>query len=141
LPETTVRIRVQEHGVHTGNEGLAGGVAPRKVPADHVIGNWQEPTVRTRRALDARLFADAPHPLVGARRCISRFAGFPALEPTRVHVFIPRKSERNNAIFSLDGGEPMDKTSGRVCQVVEKFSAIIRHRDISYAAFVACFMS
>jgi hypothetical protein len=25
--------------------------------------------------------------------------------------------------------------------VVEKFSAIIRHRDISYAAFVACFMS
>jgi hypothetical protein len=120
---------MQEHGIHAGNEGLAGGVAPRKVPADHVIGNWQEPTVRTRRALDAWLFADAPHPLVGARWCISRFAGFPALEPTRVHVFIPRKSERNNAIFSPDEENRWTRHQPRSTEFEEDFLAGLESCD------------
>ena len=37
-------------------------------------------------ALDARFFADAPHPLVGAGWGVAGLAGFPALESTRIHV-------------------------------------------------------
>src|SRR5437762_10279950 len=82
---------IQEHGIHTGNKGVAGVVAPREVPTNHFISDRQEPTIRTLCALDAWFFADAPHPFVGARGRVSRLACLAALEPSRVHVLSAAK--------------------------------------------------
>src|SRR5918996_6163990 len=42
--------------------------------------------MRTLGAFDARLFADAANPFVGARGGIAGLAGLPALEPPRIHI-------------------------------------------------------
>jgi hypothetical protein len=50
---------VQEHRIDAGDKRLAGIVAAGQVPPKAFIRDRQEPTIRTIRALDARLFANA----------------------------------------------------------------------------------
>jgi len=68
------------------DEALSGLVIAGEVPPNHVVGHREEATIWTLGALDARFFADALHPLVGAGWGVAGLAGFPALESTRVHV-------------------------------------------------------
>jgi predicted GIY-YIG superfamily endonuclease len=77
---------VSEQRIHASDEGLALIVAAGQVPADHLISDGKESTMRTLRALDAGLFADPAHPLIGARRRIAGLAGLSALESARVDV-------------------------------------------------------
>ena len=42
-------------------------VTAGQVPADDLIGDWQESSMEALGALDARLLADTAHPLIGAR--------------------------------------------------------------------------
>lgn len=43
----------------------------RQMPANDVVSDRQEVTMRAYRALDLRLFANAPDPLVGTRRRVA----------------------------------------------------------------------
>jgi len=61
------------------------------MPPDDFIGDWEEATVQTLRALDAWFFADAAHPLVGARGCVAGLPCLPALESTWIHVVAAAK--------------------------------------------------
>lgn len=61
------------------------------MPPNHLVGDWQETPIRTFCALDAWLFADTPHPLVGAGRSVSGLACLPALKASRVDVLTPAK--------------------------------------------------
>jgi len=72
-----------------------------EVPSNHVIRDWQETAVRTLGAFDARLLADAGHPLVRARRRVTRLAGLPAFEPTRVDIVAAAEegSEQRDLFF------------------------------------------
>ena len=93
---------IQEHRVNTGHERLTGLVSAGEVPSNHFIGDRQKATVRTLPALDARFFADAPDPLVGARGCVADFPVFRLSNRRGYTSSRPRKSERNSAIFSSD---------------------------------------
>ena len=77
---------VMKQRVDTGHEGLSLGVTTGQVPANDVVRDRKEPTVRTFSAFDARLFAHATDPLVGACGGVARPARFAALESPRVHV-------------------------------------------------------
>ena len=57
---------VPQQRIDAGDKGLPIGVMAREVPANHVVGHRKESTVGTFSALDARLLADATHPLVRA---------------------------------------------------------------------------
>jgi hypothetical protein len=46
-------------------------------------------TMRAVGALDAGFLADATHPLMGARRHVSRLPGLAALESPGIHVLTP----------------------------------------------------
>ena len=102
-PTPTVRLDDSTYGTRV-EEGTDGGQI--------IIGDWQEAAVRTLRALDAWFFADAAHPLVGARRCVSRLAGLPALESTRVDVLTPAEQRPEERDLLLRRGEVMHETRG-----------------------------
>ena len=61
------------------------------MPADDIVGDWQEPLVRAVAALDPGLFAQARDPLVGTRGRVARFTGPSIVEATRVDVVAPAK--------------------------------------------------
>src|SRR5438128_962663 len=100
---------VQKHGIDAG-DGPADIVAAGKVPSDHFIGDRQESTVWALRAFDARLFADAAYPLVGACGCVAGLPCFPALESTRIHVLAPPKKRAEECDLFVRRGELMDET-------------------------------
>ena len=81
-----------------------------KVPPDHFIGDRQEATVGTLRALDARLFADASHPLVGAGGGVAGLSCFPTLESAWIHVLAPAKERAEQCDLFVRRGELMDLT-------------------------------
>jgi len=80
--------------IDTGDERLRRLIVARQVPANDVVGHWQEPAVGTLGAFDARLFADPGHPFVRAGRRITGLACPPALEPPWVDV-LPTSEERS----------------------------------------------
>ena len=80
------------------------------MPPEHVIGDRQETTVGTLGALDAWLFADTPHPLVGARGCVAGLSCFSALESTWIHVFAPAKERAEYCDLFIRRGQVMDET-------------------------------
>jgi hypothetical protein len=78
LPTSLVEVNsqeeagfVEEHGVDARDKGLIRVVSARQMPANDVVGDRQEVTMRAYRALDPRLFANAPDPLVGTRRRVA----------------------------------------------------------------------
>src|SRR5436309_1318086 len=101
---------IQEHRVNTGHERLTGVVAAGEVPSDHFIGDRQEATVGTLRALYTRLFADAAYPLVGARGCVAGLPCFPTLESAWIHVLAPAKERAEQCDLFVRRGELMDLT-------------------------------
>src|SRR5204862_7595479 len=92
-----------------GDKGFADIVAAEKVPSDHFIGDRQEATVWALRAFDARLFADAAYPLVGACWCVAGLPCFPALESTRIHVLSSAEQRTEQRDFCLRRGRLMDE--------------------------------
>ena len=77
---------VLKHRIDAGDKRLALGVAARQVPTNHFVSHRKESTVGTVGAFDARLLADASHPLVGAGGRVTGLAGFPALESPRINI-------------------------------------------------------
>ena len=67
---------IQEQRVNARDEGLTVTILAGQVPSDDLVGDGEKSTMGTLRALDTRLFADASHPLVGARGRITRLACF-----------------------------------------------------------------
>lgn len=62
---------VEEHRIDARDKWLIRVVSARQMAANDIVGDRQESTMRAFRALDARLFADAPDPLVGTRRRVA----------------------------------------------------------------------
>jgi len=56
------------------------------MPTNYFISDWKKTLVLAVRALDMRLLADASNPLIAAGGCVTRFSGFPALEPPRINI-------------------------------------------------------
>jgi hypothetical protein len=80
------------------------------VPPDHFIRDGEEATVRTLRAFDTRLFADAPYPLVGARGGVAGLSRLAALEPTRVYIVASPKERPKQRDLALGRAELIDET-------------------------------
>ena len=97
-----------------GDEWLTGIIAAGQVPPNDFIRDWQEPMVRTLRALDARLFADALYPFIGAGRCVAGFARFPALVPPRVDILTSAKERTEECDLLVWRRELMDETSALI---------------------------
>ena len=92
---------IQQHWVYAGHEALSGVVTPGQVPPNHVVGHWEEATIWTLGALDARLFADASHPFVRAGGGVAGLPGFAALESSRIRVLSSRGKANGIARFLL----------------------------------------
>ena len=78
-------------------------VVAGQMPANDVVGHRKESAIGTLSALDARLLADAAHPLVGARGRIARLARLPALESTRVDVVATAEQRTEQRDLGLRG--------------------------------------
>src|SRR5262245_31164102 len=78
------------------------------MPTNDIVGHRKEPAVGTLGALDARLLADATHPLVGTRWRIARAPGPPALESARVNVFATAEERTEQRDLGLRRGSPID---------------------------------
>src|SRR6266487_4125098 len=100
---------IQEHGIDAGYKGLADIVAAGKVPSDHFIGDRQEAAVWALRAFDARLFADAAYPLVGACGCVAGLPCFPTLESAWIHVLAPAEERAEQCDFCRRRRRLMDE--------------------------------
>jgi hypothetical protein len=84
---------VEEQRIDARDEALIVIVPSRQVPANDVVSDRQETTVRADRALDPWLLADPPHPFVRASGRVARLPGLPALESPRIDV-VPSAEER-----------------------------------------------
>ncbi len=78
---------VEQHRIDADDKRLITRVSPGQMPSNDIVGDREETAVRTHRALDPGLLADALHPLVRAGGRIAGPAGFPAFESPRVDVF------------------------------------------------------
>lgn len=54
--------------------------------SDDFIGNWQKIPMLTRRALDARFFANPAYPFIRANWRVSGPSSSPILKPARIHI-------------------------------------------------------
>ena len=86
--------------VAVGPQKLAISILAREVPADDLIGDGKESTVRTVGAFDARFLTDSANPLVRAGGCIAGPPGLPALESARIDVIATTK--RNTVILAAE---------------------------------------
>src|SRR5438128_8986140 len=100
---------IQKHGIDAGDKRLADIVAAGKVPSDHFIGDRQEAAVWALCAFDARLFADAAYPLVGACGCVAGLPCFPTLESAWIHVLAPAEERAEQRDFCLRRRRLMDE--------------------------------
>src|SRR5204863_5311550 len=96
--------------IDAGHKRLPDIVAAGKVPSDHFIGDRQEAAVWALRAFDARLFADAAYPLVGACGCVAGLPCFPTLESAWIHVLAAAKERAEQCDLLVRRGELMDLT-------------------------------
>jgi hypothetical protein len=93
LPVFLIEIRRQketsfvlQHSIDTHDKIEAPIIAPRKMPADYLVSDRQKATIKTIRAFDSRLFADAANPLIRAGRRITGPPGIPALEAAGINI-------------------------------------------------------
>ena len=77
---------VLKHGVNACDKRLAGWIKSRQMPTNHFISHRKKPSMLAVRALDSWLLADTSNPLIAAGGRVTRFSGFPALEPPRINI-------------------------------------------------------
>ena len=77
---------VQQHWVDAHDKIPSIVVLTGEMPANDIVGDSQETSVRALGALNSWLFAYALNPFVGADRRVSRFPGLSALKTTRIDV-------------------------------------------------------
>ena len=88
---------VQQHRINAHDEVAALPVLPRKMPANHFIGDRKKAAIRTLGAFDLRFFAYAAHPFVRTRGGVTRFPGRATLEPARINILPPAKQRSEQA--------------------------------------------
>src|SRR5271170_850285 len=77
---------IQKHRVNAHDEIPAILVLTDKMPANHIVGDWQKTAVWALGTFDLRLLTQALDPFIGAGRCIARSAGLTAFETTRIDI-------------------------------------------------------
>ena len=82
---------VPEHRIDTHDEGAAIIIPAGKMPANHLMSDWEKTTMGTFGTLDPGLFAKDPNPLIGTRGLVAGLAGPAALETARINVIAPAK--------------------------------------------------
>ena len=82
---------IQQHRIHSSYEVAASCVRAYEMLVDHIIRHGQELSMLTTCAFDARLFANAGHPLVRADRRVTRLPGRTTLEAARIDILSPSK--------------------------------------------------
>lgn len=90
----------------------ADGVLTGQMVVDHRIGQRLQDAVSAVATLDARLFADARAPLVGAGRGVARLAAGLAFPADRIHIRAPTK-QRSEQCHLLVGGQPRELRNRR----------------------------
>jgi hypothetical protein len=80
---------IQKHRINPEDEVFASTISSGKMPANAFVRYGKETLVRTIRALNPWLFADAAHPFVSADGRIPALTGLSVLESARVNVFSP----------------------------------------------------
>lgn len=117
---------IHEERVHSSDEWLPTVVSPGEMPTNEVVGYRQEAAMRAHRALDPRLFADAPHPLIRAGRRVAGPTGLPALEPSGVDAFAPSEQRSEEGNLGRRWRMPAEYMSGNVRQ--RRLRLATRHR-------------
>lgn len=70
--------------------------------------------MRTFGALDFGLFADAAHPFIGARRCVSGLPCLAALEPPRIDILAATEERTEQRDLLLGRGGLINATHVRI---------------------------
>jgi hypothetical protein len=90
--ETTSLI--QEHRIDTSHEWLPNIIASHQVPANNLIGHWQELPMHTIRTLYTWLLTNPRHPLMSTSRSVPALASPQTLKPPRINV-LPSSKQRS----------------------------------------------
>ena len=77
---------VQQHWVDAHDKIPSIVVLTGEMPANHVVGHGEQTAVWALGALDTRLLTEAWRPFVETDGCVTRSAGFSALETTRINI-------------------------------------------------------
>ena len=101
---------IPEQRVNAHDEVAPGVVVAGKMPANDLVGDGQEVLIRTCRAFDPGLLAQARHPFVATSGCISRLAGLAILEAARIDIVSSAKERAKQSDLGLGRGQVMDKS-------------------------------
>src|ERR1700722_678121 len=82
---------VEKHRVEPHGEVPAIGILPRKMAADHFVGDGQKSAMVTFCAFDFRLFAHTLDPLIRTDRRVAGLASLPAFKTAGINIVTTTK--------------------------------------------------